>query len=157
MLLGAGAKGYGKSGKEVYRRGVHRGLFSWTTRGQISEEMQLKACTGLRTSDMTIGEAQELITSNRSDFMGREIDFVTSSLRSAKDLIKYKSTKDSSGLYKIVDNNVNVRQVQYKDSLHVTMQYADQTFRVRYNNCRRTITPDDPRYDHRYGMIQTVP
>jgi hypothetical protein len=190
MLLGAGAKGYGKSGKELYRRDVQRGLFSWSTRGQISEEMNLKACTGLRTSDMTIGEAQELITSNRSDFMGREIDYITSSLRSASDLVKYKSSKpeicsfsqggwthsistkgkmpsdlsvkskwkDSSGHYKIIDDNVNVRMEQRKDSLHVTMQYSDQTFRVKYNNCRRTIFPNDPLYDHNYyGMIQTVP
>jgi len=95
MLLGAGVKGYGKSGKELYRRGVQRGLFSWTTRGQISEEMKMKSCTGLRTSDMTIGEAQELITSNSNDFLGREIDYVTSSLRSASALAKYNSKKAS--------------------------------------------------------------
>lgn len=52
--------------------------------------MRLKACTGLRTSDMTVDEAQKLITED-GGFLGKEIDFLTSSLTSAKDLVVYKA------------------------------------------------------------------
>lgn len=167
------------------------GLYSWTTRGQISEGMNLKACTGLRTSDMTIGEGQELITSNSNNFLGREIDFVTSSLRSATDIYKYNSKKDSIKSYDLgctthilrssetlpadmtvetkyddgmcsihhPPNILKIRTEQVKESLHVTMQYSDQTFRVKYNNCRRIIDATDPQYDITVssGLLQSRP
>lgn len=34
-----------------------RGLMSWTTRGQISVEMGMKAITGLQTRDLTLSES----------------------------------------------------------------------------------------------------
>jgi hypothetical protein len=191
MLLAGGGKGYGLSGTGLYRRDVRAGLYSWTVRGQISEEMNLKACTGLRTSDMTIGEAQELITSNSSNFLGREIDYVTSSLRSATELYTYNSVLDSVKSYELggtthilrsretlpadmtvetkyndgrisihhAPNIIKINTLQVKDSLHVTMQYADQTFRVKYNNCRRVIDPTDPHYDFTVSpsLLQTRP
>lgn len=101
MLLAGGGKAYGLSGTGIYRRDVRAGLYSWTVRGQISEEMNLKACTGFRSSDMTIGEAQDLLTSNSSNFLGREIDYVTSSLRSAVDMFKYNSNRKEVKSYSV--------------------------------------------------------
>lgn len=73
--------------------------------------MGLKAMTGLRTSDMTIAEAQTLVTESGGVFLGKTIDFVTSSLRSATSIYKYGG--------------------------HVTMEYKDQDYRVQYGNTRR--------------------
>jgi len=59
----------------------------------------------------------------------------------------------------IVVDDVKIKTEQCKDSLHVVMQYADQTFRVKYHNCRRVIDPSDPLYDSTApsSMLQTVP
>lgn len=130
MMLAGKGKAYGLDGLRLYRRDVRPGLCSWGTRGQISEEMNLSACTGLRTRDMTKGEAQDLIT-EEGGFLGKTIDYVTSSLRSAKDI--------------------------YLKGGHVTMEYKDQTFRVLYGNTRKVIDKTHPRYDHSSTFLQTVP
>jgi hypothetical protein len=100
----SGGKGYSKD------IGVRPGLAAWNVRCQVSSEMGLKAMTGLRTSDMTIAEAQALVTEAGGKYEGKTIDYITSSLRSAKALVK------SGG--------------------HVTMEYSDQDFRVAANNTR---------------------
>jgi hypothetical protein len=159
MLLASHGKGYGLGGKELYRREISRGLCSWTTRGQISAEMKLKACTGLRTSDMTIDEAQQLISEDGGKLLGKDIDFVTSSLRSAVDLVKYKEDVRKTKIRKITREDGSTVLEQTRDGLHVTMLYKDQTFGVKYNNCRRVLDESDPQYDWSVpsGLLQTRP
>jgi hypothetical protein len=73
--------------------------------------MGLRAMAGLRTSDMSIYASQFLVTKAGGKFLGKTIDFVTSSLRSATDI--------------------------YKKGGHVTMEYRDQDNRVMYGNTRK--------------------
>lgn len=85
------------------------GLMSWTTRGQLSTDMNLKAITGLQTKDLSLGEISNLISTEGP--LGNTVSFISESLRSAKDLIKHGG--------------------------HVTMGYRDQNYRVHYDNKRR--------------------
>jgi hypothetical protein len=85
------------------------GLMSWTTRGQLSTDMNVKAITGLQTRGQDLSELSDLIYSDGHP--GQTITFISESLRSAKDLIKQGG--------------------------HVTMGYRDQNYRVHYDNKRR--------------------
>jgi len=83
------------------------GVMSWTTRGQISLDMGLKAITGLQTRDMDLTESFELMSEAG---LGNTIGFTSTSLRSAIDI--------------------------YKKGGHVTMGYSERDFRILYNNNR---------------------
>jgi hypothetical protein len=85
------------------------GLMSWTTRGQLSVDMKIKAITGLQTRGQDLSEVSGLIYPDGQP--GETITFISESLRSAKDLIKQGG--------------------------HVTMGYRDQNYRVFYDNKRR--------------------
>jgi hypothetical protein len=99
------------SGKSTSLELKHEGtgLMAWTTRGQISENMKLKAITGLQTRDQNLSEVSELIYSD--GHIGNTVTFISERLRSAKDLIKVGG--------------------------HVTMVYRDQNYRVHYDNKRQ--------------------
>jgi len=83
------------------------GLMSWTTRGQLSVNMGLKAITGLQTRDLDLSETWGLMSVSG---LGKTVSFVSTSLRSA----------------------ITV----YKKGGHVTMDYSDRDFRIMYNNNR---------------------
>jgi hypothetical protein len=85
-------------------------LMSWTTRGQLSVDMNLKAMTGLQTHGLDLAATWDLMSSSG---LGKTISFASTSLRSAIDI--------------------------YKKGGHVTMSYRDQDFRVLYNNNRIVI------------------
>jgi hypothetical protein len=95
------------SGLEVKneKRGFSN-LMSWTTRGQLSVDMGIKAITGLQTS-WDLKENWDLMSTVG---LGGTINFASRSLRSALDV--------------------------YKQGGHVTMSYRDQDFRIAYNNNR---------------------
>jgi hypothetical protein len=84
---------------------------SWTTRGQLSIDMKIKAITGLQTRGQDLSELSDLISSD--GLLGKTITFISESLRSAKDLIKHGG--------------------------HVTMIYRDQSYRVHYDNKRMVV------------------
>jgi hypothetical protein len=92
---------------ELKREGSN--LMSWTTRGQLSVDMKLKAVTGLQTKDQNLSETWALITEG-SRVLGKTVSFTSTNLRSAVDIYKYGG--------------------------HVTMEYRDQDFRLWYNNNR---------------------
>lgn len=86
-----------------------KNIMSWTTRGQLSVDMRIKAITGLQTKDQSLAETWCLIN-EASDVQGKTVTFTSTSLRSATDI--------------------------YKKGGHVTMEYRDQDFRLWYNNQR---------------------
>lgn len=89
------------SGLEIKGEGCS--LMSWTTRGQLSVDMKIKAITGLQTKDQNLSETWALIT-EASQVLGKTVTFTSTNLRSATDI--------------------------YKHGGHVTMEYRDQDFRL---------------------------
>nr|CAA73185.1 DNA polymerase [Cryphonectria parasitica] len=85
------------------------GIISWTTRGQFSLDGQLKATTGFQVKGLNFEDLDNVF---RSTMTGedRVIEFIQSSLRSAKDI--------------------------YMHGGHVTKTYADRVFRMEYDNKR---------------------
>lgn len=90
---------------ELKHEGI--GIMSWTTRGQLSVDMKIKAITGLQTRDLDLAETWGLMSDSG---LGKTVGFASTSLRSAIDL--------------------------YKKGGHVTMDYRDRDFRILYNNNR---------------------
>ena len=91
-----------------------KGIISWSTRGQLSKEAGILACTGYQRNQYKI---EELETQFIEAFNSQEktIDFVQTSLRSALDI--------------------------YKKGGHVTPVYTDRKFRLHYDNRREIIIP----------------
>jgi len=103
-------------------------LMSWTTRGQLSVDMKIKAITGLQTKDQNLDETWCLIN-DASDVLGKTVTFTSTSLRSATDI--------------------------YKKGGHVTSEYRDQDFRLWYNNQR--VVLDNLKNNEYLGLLRTRP
>jgi len=103
-------------------------LMSWTTRGQLSVDMNIKAITGLQTKDQSLAETWCLIN-EASDVLGKTVTFTSTSLRSATDI--------------------------YKKGGHVTSEYRDQDFRLWYNNQRVVLDNLENKED--LGLLCTRP
>ena len=86
-----------------------KGIISWTTRGQLGKESNIKASTGFQSNNYSLNELDNLFKEVLKS-EEKSIEFIQSSLRSALDL--------------------------YKKGGHVTMNYRDQIFRLHYDNRR---------------------
>lgn len=113
-------------GLEVKREG--KGLISWTTRGQLSKEANIKATTGFQARNLTLADMESMFL----DVLSKEdksIEYIQFSLRSAKDI--------------------------FKKGGHVTPVYKDQVFRLHYDN-RRVIQTDKKLKGKPYDLSKTL-
>ena len=96
------------------------GIISWTTRGQFSLDGKISASTGFQSKGIRM---EELDTIYRNTMSGedRVIEFIQSSLRSAKDIYVYGG--------------------------HVTKKFADRVFRMEFDNKRILNVPVDQASD----------
>lgn len=93
-----------------------KGIISWTTRGQLGIESQIKATTGFQSRTIS---KNDMLASFIDKMQSKEkyFEYIQTSLRSAKEI--------------------------YKKGGHVTMTYKDQMFRLQYDNRRRIIVNDE--------------
>jgi hypothetical protein len=101
-----------KTALEIKSQGS--GIISWTTRGQLGLESQIKATTGFQNKNFTKNELWGLFLEKMQN-SEKYLEFIQTSLRSAKDI--------------------------YKEGGHVTMTYKDQIFRIHFDNRRRIVVP----------------
>ena len=110
-----------------------KGIISWTTRGQLSREANIKATTGFQARNFTLHELETKFI----DLLSKEdksIEYIQSSLRSAKDI--------------------------FKQGGHVTPLYKDQVFRLHYDNRRVIQIPDNLKgkpYDLSKTLLDSLP
>lgn len=93
-----------------------KGIISWTTRGQLSKEANLKASTGFQSRNYTLDELETMFLNvlSKND---KSLEYIQFSLRSAKDI--------------------------FKKGGHVTPVYKDQVFRLHYDNRRLIQIPNN--------------
>lgn len=64
-----------------------KGIFSWTTRGQLGQDSKIRAMTGFSPGGKDLTELRDLVTAGFSDF-NRNIPFIQRSLDSGTDIFK---------------------------------------------------------------------
>jgi hypothetical protein len=93
-----------------------KGIISWTTRGQLGIESQIKATTGFQSRSFTNSELASIFIKKMSS-EEKFFEFVQFSLRSAKDI--------------------------YLKGGHVTPVYRDQIFRIQFDNRRKILLGEE--------------
>lgn len=116
------------TGYEVKTSGY--GVISWSTRGQLGIGSNIKALTGFQMKKYTRQELIDLFTLKMSS-SDKAIEYVQTSLRSAKDI--------------------------YKHGGHVTMMQRDQIFRLNHDNRRIIINEVGDSVDFSGTLLDSKP
>ena len=123
------------SGSDVSLEVKHagKGIISWTTRGQLSVDANIRATTGFQVRNINLDDLKGKFL----DVLSKEdksLEYIQFSLRSAKDI--------------------------YVKGGHVTSVYKDQIYRLHYDNRRLIQTPEkfegEP-YDLSKTLLDSVP
>jgi hypothetical protein len=127
-----------------------KNLISWTTRGQVSTEMKLRASTGIQTHGLDSQEFENLIKEGLNS-PSKTISFVSTNLSSLQNIVKDSrsvTVKEIGARDDSIQTEKGIRQVERgtyvtkSTNCHVTMQYRDQDFRLLYNNNRQIVDID---------------
>jgi hypothetical protein len=140
------------SGDRLLLELKHEGknLISWTTRGQVSTEMKLRASTGIQTHGLDSQEFESLIKEGLNS-PSKTISFVSTNLSSLKNIVKDSrsvTVKEIDSRDGFIQTENGIQQVERgtyvtkSTNCHVTMQYRDQDFRLLYNNNRQIVDID---------------
>lgn len=114
------------TGYEVKHEG--KGIISWSTRGQLSKDANIKATTGFQSSNYTLKELEIMF---KEALAGeKNLEYVQRSLRSAKEIFKYGG--------------------------HVTATFTDHKFRLVFDN-RRLIVDNGENFDVSKVLLDSVP